>query len=442
MSRDAVIDVAVIGAGVVGLAVALRLASAGREVMLIDRAEPGSGASFGNAGTLAGYACVPIGNPGLLRNLPKLLFGGDSPLSLRWAALPALTPWLVRFLRQSTPRRARHNAVALAGLLGDAVPAWRELAAEAGISALLRQNGCLYLFRGAKDFDGEAWDHTLRTELGVRQQLLGPAEVAALEPALPPIEGRGILFPDAVHVTDPEALTKGLRREAERCGAVFRSGEVTGLEARRDGKVRLSGPRMSLMAGKVVIAAGAWSRPLALQAGDDVPLDTERGYHLEFAMSRPLLSRPVCPVDLGIYLTPMKGRLRVAGTVELGGLSAPASKRRLALLHRGARQLFPNLGEPHSEWLGFRPSLPDSLPVIGRARKSRNVIYAFGHGHLGLTLAAVTGRLVAGLMDERMNSDLTAPFAAERFRSGRREADAGGTRNSALRRAAWPTQPR
>src|SRR5207302_591244 len=170
-----------------------------------------------------------------------------------------------------------------------------------------------------------------------------------------------------------------------------------------------------LGAGTVVIAAGAWSRPLALQAGDAVPLDTERGYHLEFAMAAPPLSRPVCPVELGFYLTPMKGRLRVAGMVELGGLRSPANPRRLALLQRGARQLFHNLGQPSSSWLGFRPSLPDSMPVIGRARAARNVIYAFGHDHFGLTLAAVTGRLVAELMIGRANSDRLAPFAAGRF---------------------------
>jgi glycine/D-amino acid oxidase-like deaminating enzyme len=418
MGETAGVEVAVIGAGVVGLAAALRLAGAGREVILIDRNEPGSGASFGNAGTLADYACVPVGNPGVLRNLPRLLFDHDSPFALRWAALPALTPWLVRFLRQSMPRRARANALALAGLLNQALPAWQELAAEAEVSALLCRKGCLYLFRGANQFNGRAWDQKLRAELGIRQQVLTPAELAELEPALPTIEGRAVLFPDAIHVIDPAALIKGLQRKAQRQGVIFRRAEVTRLEVQTDGRIRLSGADMSVTAGTAVIAAGAWSRPLARQVGDAVPLETERGYHLEFAMAAPPLSRPVCLVELGIYLTPMVGRLRVAGTVELGGLRAPANRRRLTLLHRGARQLFPNLGEPSSDWLGFRPSLPDSLPVIGRARAARNVIYAFGHGHLGLTLAAVTGRLVAGLLDGRTNSDRLAPFTAGRFSVG------------------------
>ncbi len=415
MAEPARTDVAIIGAGVVGLAIAVQLAGEGRGVTLIDPNEPGSGASFGNAGTLASYACVPVGNPGVLRNLPRLLFNGNSPFSLRWASLPALAPWLLRFLRQSMPRRARANAVALAGLLSEALPAWQELAAEAGVSALLCQKGCLYLFRGAKDSNGKTWDQTLRTELGVRQQVLNPTELAALEPALPKVEGRAVLFPDAVHVIDPAALTQGLQRESQRRGAIFRRAEVIRLDTQRDGWIGLSGPFIALSARTVVIAAGAWSRPLALQAGDVIPLDTERGYHLEFAMTTQPVSRPVCLVDLGIYLTPMRGRLRVAGMVELGGLRAPANRRCLALLHRGARQLFPDLGEPSSHWLGFRPSLPDSLPVIGRARKAGNIIYAFGHGHLGLTLAAVTGRLVAGLLNGRAISDRLAPFAAGRF---------------------------
>jgi D-hydroxyproline dehydrogenase len=415
MTEKMEIDVAIVGAGVVGLAVAIRLASAGREVMLIDPNEPGSGASAGNAGTLANYACVPVGNPDVLRRLPRLLFDGDSPFSLRWTALPTLAPWLIRFLRESMPRRARANAVALAGLLSEALPAWRELATGAEVSELLCQKGCIYLFRGENDFNEKAWDQTLRAELGIRQQVLNPTELAKLEPRLPSIRGRAVLFPDAMHVTDPAALMKRLQHKAQHHGATFYQAEVTRLELQPDGRILLSGSGMSVTARVAVIAAGAWSRPLALQAGDVVPLDTERGYHLDFAMPTPPVSRPICLVELGLYLTPMRGRLRVAGTVELGGLRAPANRRRLALLHRGARQLFPNLGEPSSDWLGFRPSLPDSLPVIGRARRTRNVVYAFGHGHLGLTLAAVTGRLVAGLLGGRSNSDRLAPFSAGRF---------------------------
>ena len=174
-------------------------------------------------------------------------------------------------------------------------------------------------------------------------------------------------------------------------------------------------PDLTLETRAVVIAAGAWSRSLAQQIGDDIPLDTERGYHIEFAMDACPIRRPVSPVDLGFYITPMAGRLRVAGTVELGGLSAPPNPKRVALLERGVRRLFPDLGPVQSQWLGFRPSLPDSLPIIGPSRRHPNVIYAFGHGHLGMTLAGVTSRIVASLVEKRNDSPDLHAFRPDRF---------------------------
>ena len=415
MSSKAV-EVAIVGAGVVGLATALRLAAEGREVLLIDPNEPGSGASYGNAGTLAEYACVPVGTPAVLRSLPQLLFDRDSPLALRWSAFLQLAPWLARFVRQSLPAAARENAVALAGLLAEALPAWEEMAAEAGASDLLRRNGALYLCRKESDLAGTAWSRALRSELGAHQEVLTRDDVASLEPNLPPIEGGGLYFPDSMNVTDPKAMMQRLLDAAAARGATVMKARITGLRAGAGG-VQLSGPGCSVTAGKAVIAAGAFSRSLAAQAGDRIPLETERGYHLEFAADAPLLHRPVSPVDLGFYMTPMTGRLRVAGTVELGGLAAPPNPRRLGLLDRGVRQFFPALGQPSSTWLGFRPSLPDSRPVIGRASRSPDVIYAFGHGHIGLTLSAITARAVAALVAGRADPMDIKAFAADRFGS-------------------------
>ncbi|TPM28227.1 FAD-dependent oxidoreductase [Mesorhizobium sp. B2-3-4] len=415
MASSNSVEVAVVGAGVVGLATALQLAAEGREVMLVDPNEPGSGASFGNAGTLAEYACLPVGNPGVLRALPKLLFDADSPFSLRWTALFHLAPWLIRFVRQSLPAATHANAVAMAGLLADALPAWEEMAAEAGAGDLLRRNGCLYLYRRPGDLARGASSRSLRAEFGVDQALLNPREVADLEPGLPAVEGGGLFFPQSMNLTDPRTMMARLLGAATAKGAVLRRGEINGLSADAEG-VTLSGPGLSVRAKKVVIAAGAFSRPLAAQAGDGIPLETERGYHLEFPTSAPLLTRPVCPVDLGFYMTPMDGRLRVAGTVELGRQASPPNPRRLALLDRGVRQFFPALGQPSSKWLGFRPSLPDSRPVIGPSRGNPNVIYAFGHGHLGLTLAPITARMVADVVaGRRLNSERLAPFSAGRF---------------------------
>ena len=243
--------------------------------------------------------------------------------------------------------------------------------------------------------------------------MVEPAEVAELEPALPPAAGRRLLPGRCSYRrslrSDP---TAGGHGGIQRRFVSTRSRRAIGA---KDGKIRLISRDLAWDADKVVLAAGAWSRSLARQGGENVPLDTERGYHIEFAMDACPIKRPVSPVDLGFYVTPMDGRLRVAGLVELGGLFAPANPNRIALLERGIRKLLPNLGPVHAQWLGFRPSLPNSLPVIGRARRSQNLILAFGHGHLGMTLAGVTSRIVAGLIQRRNDAPELSAFGPSRF---------------------------
>jgi D-hydroxyproline dehydrogenase len=359
-------DIAIVGAGVIGLATAVRLAADGRDLVVIDPDEPGSGASYGNAGTLAPYGCAPIGNPDTLRNLPSLLFSSESPFALRPAALPALLPWLSRFVWQSMPVRARRNGQALAGLLREAMPAWRDLAAQAHVADLFRDEGCLYLYREKMPPKNSEWAGRLRDELGVRQDWLNPTEVARLEPALPPVAG-GVFFPDAAHIVDPSALAQRLAAAAEAHGASFQRVRVERIEPRNSGQIQLICRDLTVEACSIVLAAGAWSRFLARQVGDKIPLDTERGYHIEFEMNVPPIKRPVSPIDLGFYLTPLARRLRVAGTVELGGLAAPINPARIALLERGARKLFPNLGPVRGKWLG--PTSPHE-PRNGSSRVS------------------------------------------------------------------------
>ena len=406
-------EVAVIGAGVIGLTVALRLASEGREVVLLDPEPPGSGASYGNAGTVADYAVQPVGTPAVLKALPSLLFDRTSPLSIRRAALPGLLPWLLRFARQSLPGPARRNAVALAGLLADAGPLWRALAEAVGGADLLRGTGCLYLYDSAQAVRAAAGDLAFRRSLGVAVETLSAAEVAALEPALPPVAG-GAVFSGAVFLTDPGAMMARLAAAGQAAGVAILPGRVDHLE-RGDGGVILSGQGVSVTARHAVIAAGAHSRGLARQAGDRVPLDTERGYHAEWDMAAPLLSRPSAMVARGFYLCPMAGRLRAAGTVELGGTEAPPSPHRIARLVEGAQGVFPQLGPPDRTWMGLRPSIPDSLPVIGASCGGPSVIHAFGHGHLGVTLAPATARIVADLVAGRRPPDTAAPCSPLRF---------------------------
>lgn len=390
-------DVAVIGGGVIGLAIALRLRADGREVVVIEPNEPGSGASYGNAGTIADYAILPVGTPAVLRNLLPLLLGADSPLSIRIAALPSLFPWLARFAYESLPHRYRDNTRRIAELLSDAPAAWRELADEIGASDLLSAKGCLYLYQTRKAFQAAATDIALRRSYGVALELLSPDEVLQLEPRLPPVGGGGLFFPEAINLVDPGETMYRLSIAARKAGVEFVRERAHAI-ARASTGVRIQAGPSEIGARTVVISAGAYSQRLAAQIGDPVRLDTERGYHVEFDMEKLPVERPVCPTAHGFYFCPMRGRLRVAGLVELGGVTAPANTRLLQALAANARGVFPELGEPDRSWLGFRPSMPDSVPVIRPSRGGRDIILAFGHGHIGLTLAPRTARMVSALL--------------------------------------------
>ncbi|MDN5788441.1 FAD-binding oxidoreductase [Pseudorhodobacter sp.] len=412
MAQDA--EIAVIGAGIIGLTIALRLAAEGREVVVIDPAAPGSGASYGNAGTIADYAVQPVGTPDVLRNLPSLLFDRNSPLSIRRAALPSLAPWLLRFARQSLPAAAQRNALAIAALMAEALPGWDDLAAQIGGESLMQRRGCLYIYETEAASRAANQDLAFRRDIGVAVEMLTQAELSVMEPGLRAMPGGAAFFPKAVFLADPVQMVALIEQAVRAAGVKFITAKVEQLQ-RRDGSVHLTGAGLQINARQVVIAAGAHSKDLARQAGDKVPLDTERGYHVEWDMAQPKLSRPCCPTSRGFYLCPMSGRLRVAGTVELGGLTAPPSPHRIAKLVEGARTIFPDLGLPDREWMGFRPSMPDSLPVIGASKGGAEVIHAYGHGHVGVTLAPITARIVADLVAGRAPGNVATPCRPTRF---------------------------
>ena len=390
-------DIAVIGGGVIGLAIALRLRADGREVAVVEPNEPGSGASYGNAGTIADYAIIPVATPSVLRNFVSLLLDPDSPLAIRKAALPTLFPWLARFAYESLPHRYHNNARRMAELVSDASSAWTELSAEIGASNLLNAKGCLYLYRTSKAFRAATSDIELRRSYGVSQELLSANDVLQLEPRLPRFEGGGLFFPKAINFTDPGQVMHLLSAAVRRTGVDFIKASATCITRERDG-VRVAASPFEVRARTVVIAAGAHSRKLAAEIGDPVPLDTERGYHIEYDMAESPIERPVCPATQGFYLCPLRGRLRIAGMVELGGLKAPPNPQLLQALASNARRIFPELSAPSRTWLGFRPSMPDSVPVIRPSKGGRDVILAFGHGHIGLTLAPRTARLISAML--------------------------------------------
>lgn len=419
MPPKASTEIAVIGAGVVGLAIAERLTAEGWTVTVIDPNPPlpttrETAASYGNAGTIADYAVLPVGTPDVLRNLPSLLFDRNSPLAIRRAALPALLPWLARFALQSLPGPAERNARSIAALLSTATADWLDLASRIGGTAVLQKRGCLYAYESKAGFRNAERDMAFRRSLGVTVDLVDPATLRQMEPGLPEVEGGAAFFPEAIFLNDPGRMVSLLAAQVA-THAEIRATRAEILQRQGDG-VTVTGPGLHLHARRVVIAAGAHSRRLARMAGDRIPLDTERGYHVEWDMDRLPLTRPTCPTTRGFYLCPMEGRLRVAGTVELGGLTAPPSPHRIAKLVEGAREIFPDLpAQPSRDWMGFRPSLPDSVPVIGPSRAGAEVIHAFGHGHIGLTLAPVTARLVAAVIAGRQPELDLAPYLPHRF---------------------------
>lgn len=410
-------EIAVIGAGVIGLSIAERLVAEGHEVTLIDPGEPGMAASYGNAGTIADYAVAPVGTPAVLKNLPSLLFDRNSPLSIRHSALASLTPWLLRFAWQSLPGPAARNARALAGLLAGTGKRWKELAQRCEAEGLMEAGGGLYLYQTEAALAAAAKEMEARRAYGIAVEMIDRQQLAALEPRLQGMAGAAS-FTGAIFLPDPGRMMQQiaatvLRRASlvpARIGRLNRQATGISLEGRMT-----DGRTLHLLAQKVVIAAGAHSRSLARQAGDRIPLDTERGYHVEWDMEELPISRPSCVTSRGFYLCPMQGRLRAAGTVELGGLTAPPSPHRIAKLVEGARSVFPDLGEPSRSWMGFRPSIPDSLPVIGPSRGGADVLHAYGHGHIGITLAPVTAEIIAAQIRGEDPGDFAAAASPLRF---------------------------
>ncbi len=408
-------DVVIIGAGAVGATIALLAQQSGLRIALLDRDEPGSGASFGNAGTFADYGCTPINSPTLPFSVPGMLLSGESPLSIRWSYLPHLLPWLWQFLMNCQPGRVHAISKALAELLSGAEAATTAVLKMASAEDLIIQQGCIYVCTSESGRRKNRADLHHRKALGVVARLICAEEIHELEPALEPIYLEGIFFERARHTLDPQAWVKRLTKRFAADGGTVICDLATAIEAGKEHPISVQCSQHKLHCGQLVIAAGAWSKQFLGTIAESVPLETERGYHVSFASEHKPIQRPVGWAEKGFYMTPMREGLRAAGTVELGGLQLPANEKCLTYIERNTRRLLPNLGVRTSDWLGFRPSMPDALPVIGRSGYNQNIIFAFGHQHLGLTLAGITGQIVAQLL-----ADMTPPldisaFSPDRF---------------------------
>ncbi|TMJ63182.1 MAG: FAD-binding oxidoreductase [Alphaproteobacteria bacterium] len=412
--------VGVIGAGMGGVCAALWLQRDGHRVFLVDPANPGEGASFGNAGCFNGSSVTPTAMPGVVKQVPRWLMDPVGPLALRWSYLPSILPYLVRFVRSATPGKVRAQARAMRPLVGPTVPLVRELAKMAGAEELVHQRGHLYVYRSAESLAKDAFAWALRRENGVEIDEFDADELRQLEPVLSRDYVRGLLVRENGHTSNPLGLVTRLFELFRRQGGEIVAARALGF--RLDGRqlTAISTDQGDVAADAAVVSAGAYSKPLATVLGDKVPLETERGYHLMIRDPEVMPRIPTADADGKFVATPMDTGLRFAGTVELAGLDAPPDWRRSQILLAQGRRMLPGLAAQHAEerisvWMGHRPAMPDSLPVIGPSQSSPDVIYAFGHGHVGMTAAPMTGKIVADLLAGRPAPIDIAPFAAARF---------------------------
>jgi len=407
----------VVGAGIVGVCSAVLLQRDGWTVTMVDRNEgPAEGTSFGNASVISPESVVPTASPGLLAELPRLLRDPLGPLAIRWQYMPRLTPWLLRFLAAGRPARIEEISRALAALLERALEAHQDLAASVGIAQMIQQRGWLSVAEKPEVWASFQSKLELQRRRGVDFTIVTGPEVRQFEPSLSGIFAAGVYYPKIAHVVQNYRYTCLLAEAAQERGAVYRRGEVRGFDFGDKGVTAVRLEDGTLDCDAVVVAAGAWSKQLARQLGAKVPLDTERGYHLTLPEPGIDLRLPVCSLDAGFVATPLENGMRLAGTDELGGLALPPNWQRSEVLLQRAKTWFRTLrSEGASRWMGFRPSFPDSLPVIDRSPKARNAVLAFGHGHLGLTMGPRTAELVRDLLADRQADIAMTPYAATRF---------------------------
>ena len=409
--------IVVLGTGIVGTCTGAWLQRDGHRVTFISPVPPGEACSFGNAGSLSPSACLPVGMPGMWKQVPGWLRDPDGPLAIRPAYLPALLPWLLRFLVHSRRDEVVRIATALRGLLAPIFDSYAPLLSHANAQHLVRQSGCLYVYASSDSARRWQWGMDLRRSLGVALRDIGEQELEHIEPDL---KGRfrfGILAPDNGSTLDPEALVKALHAQCVADGANMVTAEANGFERRGDAvqAVRLASGQ-AIECDGVVVAAGAWSRGLSRELGLNIPLETQRGYHVTVQSSNLALQHTVMAPEYNLMVNPMAMGLRLAGSVEFAGLAPPPHWRRADVLLAKGREMFPHLDASQTtRWMGHRPCLPDSLPVIGRAPRVSNAWLAFGHGHVGMCGGASTGREVAHLVAGRAPQVDLAPFRPDRF---------------------------
>ena len=409
------LKVGIIGAGIQGVCNALFLQKKGFQVTLFDREEPGNqAASYGNAGHFSPYASVPVNRPDILTDVPAMLLSSTGPLALKWNYVPKMLPWFLKFLKNCSTKNMMHTAKYMHQILDLALPAYDELFEEINLSGLVENKGIMYIWND-QNLKSRELEINIRNEIGAEQQLLNKKEIHDLEPNIKNIYHAGVFYKKARHAKNPGKIWLKLFENFVKKEGKFIKLNIKDLDFDEDKPV-LRSETQRFIFDKLVISCGAFSKKLTDKLYENIPLDTERGYHIHFKGCDHLVSRPVVFQNRGFGMTPMEQGLRVVGTVEFGGLNNPLTKSRIKNLTDNAKYLLDDLPDHHEdEWLGFRPTLPDYLPVIGPSKNYKNVFYSFGHHHLGWTLGAISGKIISKMIsNENTNLDLK-PYSSLRF---------------------------
>lgn len=409
-------DVIVIGAGVIGLSAAIAAQSRGLSVVVVDREGPAAGASAGNAGAFAFTDILPLASPGILKKAPKWLLDPLGPLSVPPAYALRIAPWMFRFWRACQPSRVAHSTAAQTSLMDLSKAELEPFLTATETLSMLRKEGNLQVYESEAEFRASLPGWEVRRNHGIEFQHLKADEMAAIQPGLASRFILGTFTPGWYSIADPKLYTLALAAHFCSRGGVIETSEISSLRALPVGVEVVAADGKLRQAGKVVLAAGAFSHRIAKTLGEHMPLETERGYNTTLPADAFDLRTQITFGGHGFVVSKLSTGIRVGGAVELGGLALPPNFRRSEAMLQKARTFLTGLKpEGGVQWMGFRPSLPDSLPAIGSAKATPDVIYAFGHGHLGLTQSAGTARIVADLLTRQAPAIDLTPFSPQRF---------------------------
>ena len=406
--------IAVVGAGIVGICTSYFLQKSGFKVTLIDKEDPGTMTSFGHACTFADYANIPVNSPSLFKEIPSMLFKTNGPLAVDLFYICKNLPWAYKFLKNCRKEKVEEIANSLANFLKHARLSYDSIFEEVDVSQYIKNEENIYLFDSKKSYQEYSYATSLRKENNIEVRELNKKQIHDLEPNLAPVFYAGQLFVGSRHTTNPLAISRKIFESFIRNGGESIRENIKNV-SQKENSIDIILSKEKLEFDEIIICAGAWSNYIAKMVGENFPLDTERGYHVLFETDQQLINRPIAWSESGFYLIQIEEGIRAAGTVEIAGLDKPHNYKRTDMIERQARKILPQLGKVKSTWMGRRPTLPDALPIIGKSKKNKNIFYAFGHQHIGWTLAAVTGRAIDSLVKgSQPNFDIEA-FNPTRF---------------------------